>query len=147
MAVAYGQSLDNNLEARFCILSIGVVLTSVMLISLIKHRFFQHGSEQQIWRLQIRLNIKDWYRSPRIHRPRHLGLWPRTRIEEINVKLKNWVWRRSGFNWMLGGYLVVMAILVILATITFGQLILPILKLATITYGQLILLILRLILN
>ena len=147
VAVAYGQSLADNLWIRLCLLLIGVFLTLVMLISLIRHRMYQEGSEQQLQSLRVPLKIiEDWDRKPRIHPSSDFEL--RGIIcEKFDAKLTSRAMRSGGFKWMVRGTLVVTAVLVILATITLGQLILSILKLAAITYGQLILLILRPILN
>jgi hypothetical protein len=147
VGVAYGQIPDDKLWIRLCLLLLGVFLTLVMLISLIKHRFFQQGSEEQIQSLQKRLKIKGWYKSPRIHRPRKFKLLDITKSDKFDAKLTSWSSGESGYKWMLRGTLVVTAVLVGLAIHTLVQLTLPIIKLATITYGQLILLILRLILN
>jgi hypothetical protein len=148
IGVAYGQSLDDKPGVRFGILLIGVFLTLVMLISLIRHRMYQEGSDEQMRSLYIPPNIKDCDRSPRIHIPCDFKLQGII-CEKFDAKLTSWsrARRNSGFKWMLRGTLVVTAVLVILATITFGQLIFLILKLATITFGQLIILILKLILN
>ena len=132
VGVAYGQIFHAPLWIRLCILLIGVVLTLVMLISLIKHRLFQEGSREQIQSLQVRLNIRDWDRNPRIHHPRCFRLWGITPVwgitpgkpgKKIDAVIMNWAGRRSGYNWMLRGTLVVMAILVALAIHTVVQLI------------------------
>lgn len=108
--VAYGQVPYCKPEIRFFILLIGVFLVFVMLISLVKHRMFQQGSEKQIRWLQVQLNIEAW-ESPRIHRPfyfRPLGVIP---IKKIDAALMRWASQRSGFRWMFGGTLIVMLIL------------------------------------
>jgi hypothetical protein len=121
VGVAYGQIPYCKPEVRFFLLLIGVVLAFVMLISLIKHRFYQQGSEQQIWSLQVRLNKKDWDKSPRKHHARYLELWAKTPSQKIAAKFMRWARRRSGFKLMLGGTLVVMLILAGLAIHTMVQ--------------------------
>jgi hypothetical protein len=114
VGVAYGYIKDNK-PVRFLILLIGVVLTLVMLISLIRHRMYQQGSEEQIRSLQVQLNIKDWDSSPRIHRPCDFELRGITPSKKIDAALASWARRSGGFKWMVRGTLVVMAILVALA--------------------------------
>jgi hypothetical protein len=119
VGVAYGY-IQHNKPMRFFILLIGVVLTLVMLISLVRHRMFQQGSEEQIRLLQEKLNIKGWDRRPRIHYPCHfepLGIIPSKKFKKIDAALTNWASqeKRSGFRWMVRGTLVVMVILVALA--------------------------------
>ena len=119
-AVIISVAFNTTLWIRLCILVIGVFLAFVMLISLIKHRFFQQGSEKQIRWLQVQLNIEAW-ESPRIHRPfyfRPLGIIP---IKKIDAALTSWASQRSGFKWMFGGTLVVMLILAGLAILTMVQ--------------------------
>ena len=115
VGVAYGQIPYFQHEFRFCLLFIGVVLTFVMLISLIKHRFYQQGSEQQIRSLQVRLKIKDWDKRPRKHHARYLELLAKTPSQKIAAKFMRWARRPSGFKLMLGGTLFVMLILAGLA--------------------------------
>ena len=123
VGVAYGQIPYCKPELRFWILLIGVVLTFVMLISLIKHRFYQRGSEQQIRALQIQLNTKGWYGSPRKHHARYPELWAKTRSQKIAAKLMRLARSISGFKLMLVGTLVVMLILLGLWIHTMVQLI------------------------
>jgi F0F1-type ATP synthase assembly protein I len=118
VGVAYGQSLDDKLGVRFWILFIGVILTLVLLISLIRHRMYQEGSEEQI---QSLLNIKDWYSSPRIHRPRDFELRGITPSKKIDAALTSWAMRSGGFKWMVRGTLAVMLILAGLAIHTVVQ--------------------------
>lgn len=129
IGVAYGQIPYCKPEVRFCLLLIGVVLTLVMLISLIRHRMYQKGSEEQMRSLYVPPNIKDCDGSPRKHPPRCFRLWDITRSKKIDAALMNWAGLSGGFKWMVRGTLVIMAILIVLAAITFGQLILLILKL------------------
>lgn len=122
VGVAYGQSLDDNLGVRFWILFIGVILTLVMLISLIRHRMYQEGSEQQIQSLRVPLKIiKGWDRKPRIHPPRRFKLWDITPSKKIDAALTSWAMRSGGFKWMVRGTLVVMLILAGLAIHTMVQ--------------------------
>jgi hypothetical protein len=129
VGVAYGQIPDDKLWIRLCILLIGVVLTLVMLISLIRHRMYQEGSEEQIQSLRKQLRIMGWDKNPRKHTPFNFRLWGITRSKKIDAELTSWAMSKSGFVWMVRGTLVVVAILVVLAAVTFGQLILLILKL------------------
>ena len=128
IGVAYGQISRCQLGVRFWILFIGVVLAFVLLISLIKHRFFQEGSEEQIQSLQKRLKINGWDKIPRRHSPSKFKLRNITRIEKFDAKLTSWSTQRSGFILMLRGTLVVTAVLVGLAIHTFVQWILRILS-------------------
>lgn len=123
VGVAYGQIPYCKPELRFWILLIGVILTSVMLISLLKHRLFQEGSREQIESLQVRLNIGDWDRNPRKHLPPDDFILRITPSERLNAKLTSWVRPRSGFKLMLGGTFVVMLILLGLWIHTIVQLI------------------------
>jgi hypothetical protein len=90
---------------------------------------YQEGSEEQIQSLQEQLHIMGWDKNPRKHTPSHFKVWGITRSEKIDAALTSWASRRSGFVWMVRGTLVVVAILVVLAAVTSGQLILLILKL------------------
>jgi hypothetical protein len=120
VGVAYGQIPRCQLGVRFFLLLIGVVLTFVMLISLIRHRMFQEGSGEQIQSLQAQLKIKDWDKSPRIHRPCDFKLQGII-CEKFDAKLTSWASRSSGFKWMGRGTLVVMLILAGLAIHTMVQ--------------------------
>jgi hypothetical protein len=124
VGVAYGYIPDDKLWIRLCLLLIGVFLTLVMLISLIKHRLFQEGSREQIRSLQIRLNIRNWDRNPRIHPPFYFRLSGIIPGKKFDAALTRWAKRRSGYKWMLRGTLFVMAIMMALATLTVVQLIL-----------------------
>lgn len=121
VGVAYGQILDDNLWIRLGLLVIGVFLTVVMLISLIRHRMYQEGSQEQIRSLQVQLNIRGWDRSPRKHHPFYFRLWDITPSKKFDAALTNWARRSGGFKWMLRGTLVVMLILVGLAIHTLVQ--------------------------
>ena len=119
VGIAY-RYIQHNKPARFCIVLIGLVLTFVMLISLVRHRMYQQGSEEQIRLLQEKLNTKGWDRRPRIHYPCHfepLGIIPGKKFKKIDAALTDWASqeKRSGFRWMVRGILVVMVILVVLA--------------------------------
>jgi len=123
VGIAYGQIPDDKLWIRLCLLLIGVVLTLVMLISLIRHRMFQEGSQEQIRSLQVQLNIRGWYRSPRIHPPRRFKLWDITGSKKIDAALTDWASqeKRSGFKWMVRGTLLIMAIQLALVILTAVQ--------------------------
>jgi len=110
VGVTYRQIPYFQHEFRFCLLFSGVVLTLVMLISLIKHRFYQQGSEQQIRSLQVRLKIKDWDKRPRKHHARYPELWAKTPSQKIAAKFMSCARRPSGFKLMLGGILFVILI-------------------------------------
>ena len=110
VGVAYGQISYFQHEFRFCLLFSGVVLTLVMLISSIKHRFYQQNSEQQIRSLQVRLKIKDWDKRLRKHHARYPELWAKTPSQKIAAKFRSCARRPSGFKLMLGDTLFVMLI-------------------------------------
>ena len=121
VGIAYGQIPDDKLPIRFFTLVVGVILTIVMLVSLIRHRLYQEGSQEQIRSLQVQLNIRGWGRSPRIHPPRRFRLWDITGSKKIDAALTSWARRSGGFKWMLRGTLVVTTVLVILAIQTVVQ--------------------------
>jgi hypothetical protein len=122
VGIAYGQIPDDKLPIRFFTLVVGVILTSVMLISLIRHRMFQEGSGEQIQSLQEQLKIKDWDKSPRIHRPCDFKLQGII-CEKFDAKLTSWASqeKRSGFKWMVRGTLLIMAIQLALVILTAVQ--------------------------
>lgn len=120
VGVAYGQIHYFQHGFRFWLLLIGFVLILVMLISLVKHRMYQQGSEKQIRWLQVQLNIEAW-ESPRIHRPFYFGPLGIIPCKKIDAALTSWASRRSGFKWIVGGTLFVMLILVGLAIHTLVQ--------------------------
>ena len=112
IGVAYGYIPDSELMIRLLVLLMGGAFAIVMLISLVKHRYYQEGSEEQIKRLQFRLHIKGWNEKPRIHRPDKFGL-----------KFLNTLSTQSGFKWMIWTSLLVLIILIILILDTAVQLI------------------------
>lgn len=146
-AVTVGVAFNSTLGIRLCVLLIGVFLMITMLTSLMKHRLFQEGSEQQIQSLREPLKIEDWDRKPRIHRPRRfviwniiqtkktdaaLTSWARQRIgfkwdikpsNKIDALFTRWAWRGSGFKWILRGTIAAMLIMMGLAALTVFQLI------------------------
>lgn len=128
-AVIISVAFNATLVIRLCILVIGVFLTVVLLISLIRHRMYQEGSQEQIRSLQAQLHIGGWDESPRKHPPCDFAVWDITRCEKIDAALTRWAKESGGFKWMVRGTLIVMVILVVLAAVTFGQLISLILKL------------------
>jgi hypothetical protein len=121
VGVAYGQIPYCKPELRFWILLIGVILTSVMLISLLKHRLFQEGSREQMRSLYVPPNIKDCNGSPRKHLPPDDFILRITPSKRLDAKLTSWLRRRSGFKFMLVGTLVVKLILLGLAIHTLVQ--------------------------
>lgn len=126
VGVAYGQIPDDKLGIRFFILVIGVFLTLVMLISLIRHHRYQEGSEEQIRSLQLQLGIRDWDRNPRKHPPCRSRLWDIAPSKKVDAALPSRTGLKSGFMWMVIGTVVVMVILLVLMSLTLAQLICPI---------------------
>jgi uncharacterized membrane protein len=121
IGVAYGQIPYCKPELRFWILLIGVVLAFVLLISLIRHRMYQEGSQEQIRSLQVQLNIRSWDRNPRIHPPFYFRLCDITPSKKFDAALTSWTRRSGGFKWILRGTLVVTAVLAGLAIHTLVQ--------------------------
>jgi len=122
-AVIISFAFNATLGIRLWILVIGVVLTVVMLISLIRHRMYQEGSEEQMRSLYVPPNIKDCDGSPRKYPPPDFKL-EGIICEKFDAKLRIWsrARRNSGFEWMVRGTLVVMLILMGLAVYTLVQL-------------------------
>ena len=103
IGVAYGSIPNSELEIRLLVLLMGGAFAVVMLISLVKHRYYQEGSEEQIKRLQFRLHIKGWDEKPRIYRP-----------DEFGFKFLHTLSTQSGFKWMIRTSLLVLIILITL---------------------------------
>ena len=121
VGIAYGQIPDDKLLIRFFTLVVGVILTSVMLISLIRHCMYQKGSEEQIQLLQEQLKIEGWDGNPRKHRPCQFELEDITGGKKIDAALTDWARRGSGFKWMVRGTLLIMAIQLALVILTAVQ--------------------------